>query len=87
MDEIKRPCLVDYAKAPKFTKDNKYLLRGYRCNYDTPSKALGSIFHWHNETCNIWTHFIPFIFTLIAFIYISLYDEPPLIFYFIQDGS
>lgn len=35
-DDDGKPRLVNYAQAPIFTKDNKFLLQGYRCNYNTP---------------------------------------------------
>lgn len=82
-DDDDKPCIVDYQKAPIFTKDNRYLLRGYRNNYDTPIMAFKSIFHWHNETCNIWTHLIPLILVTFAFIYLNIYDDPFLIGYLI----
>ena len=40
---------------------NKYILTGYRINYQPWKAILGSIFQWHNETMNIWTHGLGFI--------------------------
>ena len=54
--------LSDQAMVPKlrlpFIKD------GYRRPWLTPLECIKSVFHFHNETCNIWSHFIPFILLL-----------------------
>ena len=41
-----------------------YILGGYRVNY-TLVQCLRSIFSWHNETVNIWTHLLPLICFLV----------------------
>lgn len=33
----------------------EYILSGYRVEYDSHS-CVYSLFHWHNETINVWTH-------------------------------
>ncbi|XP_042961150.1 heptahelical transmembrane protein 2-like [Carya illinoinensis] len=52
--------LLKYQELPEYMKDNEYILDYYRCEW--PLKhALLSLFAWHNETLNIWTHLGGFI--------------------------
>lgn len=47
------PVSVD--KAPPYNRDNPFIRSGYR----PPLSVLGaaaSVFKWHNETMNVWTH-------------------------------
>ncbi len=48
---------------------NDYLLSGYRINYNSWKQILSSLFEWHNETVNIWTHLLGFIvFTILLMV-------------------
>jgi hypothetical protein len=64
-----------YESAPSFLKDNEYILKGYRINFNTFKKVLKSLFILHNESFNIWSHFfgtlLSFTFLLYTFIYIK----------------
>lgn len=48
---------------PHFLR-NPYISGSYRV-YFTPLLAFRSLFRWHNETINIWTHLLPFFLFLI----------------------
>ncbi|KAH9618396.1 hypothetical protein KSS87_021411 [Heliosperma pusillum] len=52
--------LVKYEELPEFLKDNEYILDYYRCEWPLKDTFL-SVFSWHNETLNIWTHLGGFI--------------------------
>ncbi|URD91233.1 hypothetical protein MUK42_27174 [Musa troglodytarum] len=55
--------LVNYNSLPNFLKHNEFILDYYRSEW--PMKhAILSIFSIHNETVNVWTHLIGFIFFL-----------------------
>ena len=58
-------------------RDNKHITDGYRINFNTPRRIIRSLFMIHNESVNIWSHFIPAIF-ILAFI---------ATFYFVVDGA
>ncbi|CAD8048590.1 unnamed protein product [Paramecium sonneborni] len=73
------PYIGEYYEAPSYTLDNKYLLTGYRINYNTFQLALKSIFHQHNETCNIWSHLLPLFFFLGLLIYSQIKQIAPFI--------
>lgn len=49
--------LISYHQLPDYMKDNQYILNYYRSEWPlTP--AFLSLFRWHNETLNVWTHLI-----------------------------
>jgi adiponectin receptor len=43
---------------PEWAKDNHYIKTGYRECYKRPMFYIKSIFQWHNESLNIWTHLL-----------------------------
>lgn len=53
--------LSSWGNAPSFLKHNSSIISGYRTEYCF-SHALFSLFEWHNETLNVWTHFLGFVF-------------------------
>lgn len=56
-------CLCSFHNAPAWLQDNQYVHDGYRANISKRDAAL-SIFRLHNETINIWTHLLGFLFFL-----------------------
>ena len=58
---------------PKEFFDNEYLRRGYRINFTTWTQISKSIFMWHNETLNIWSHLIGAIVFVGLAVYIAIY--------------
>ncbi|RUS23678.1 hemolysin-III related-domain-containing protein [Jimgerdemannia flammicorona] len=53
--------LLKFEELPEEWQENKYVLTGYRfCT--SSSQCLRTIFAVHNETMNIWSHLIGFIF-------------------------
>ncbi|PQM40996.1 heptahelical transmembrane protein 1 isoform X1 [Prunus yedoensis var. nudiflora] len=55
--------LMSYWELPEYMKDNEFILNYYRANWPLP-EALFSVFRWHNETLNVWTHLIGFVLFL-----------------------
>ncbi|XP_059286316.1 heptahelical transmembrane protein 1-like [Lycium ferocissimum] len=56
--------LVCYHELPEYMKDNEFILNYYRANWPI-KQALLSIFRWHNETLNVWTHLLGFILFVV----------------------
>ncbi|XP_016476777.2 heptahelical transmembrane protein 1 [Nicotiana tabacum] len=56
--------LISYDELPEYMKDNEYILNYYRANWPL-KEAFFSIFRWHNETLNVWTHLIGFILFMV----------------------
>ncbi|MBA0574423.1 hypothetical protein Golob_001631 [Gossypium lobatum] len=55
--------LVSYKELPEYMKDNEFIVNYYRANWPL-REALFSIFRWHNETLNVWTHLFGFVLFL-----------------------
>ncbi|KAK6464622.1 hemolysin-III related-domain-containing protein [Scheffersomyces coipomensis] len=59
---------VHYYELPLSWRENKYIIYGYRFSLDH-KYLLSSIFHFHNETMNIWSHLIG-LFVMLYFVFI-----------------
>jgi hypothetical protein len=55
-------------EAPKFSRDNEFILSGYRINFHTCETIAKSLCLCHNETMNVWTHLVGALFTVILII-------------------
>jgi adiponectin receptor len=62
--------LVSFDEAPPWMQDNPFIRTGYRLRY-TARMCLTSLFHHHNETGNVWTHFLGLLLFLVmaGFVY------------------
>ncbi|KAI3443884.1 hypothetical protein Pfo_000549 [Paulownia fortunei] len=70
----KRYPLLSFHELPDYMKDNEYILNYYRA--DWPLKvAFLSLFQWHNETLNVWTHLIGFLL-FVGLTVANLMDVP-----------
>jgi adiponectin receptor len=49
--------------------DNEFIVKGYRLNFNSTKKIFRSLFLVHNETVNIWTHFLGFLLFFQVFLY------------------
>ncbi|KAJ3397961.1 hypothetical protein HDU92_000062 [Lobulomyces angularis] len=54
----------NFSELPLYLQDNDFIISGYRANYSF-KESLISFFHLHNETGNVFTHFISFLIFLI----------------------
>ncbi|GAB2232598.1 hypothetical protein Droror1_Dr00011639 [Drosera rotundifolia] len=55
----KRWALSTFEELPDYMKDNDFIRKYYRVEWPIRDAAL-SLFRWHNETLNIWTHLVGF---------------------------
>ena len=56
--------------------DNEYIVRGYRINHNTCSKACTSIATCHNETINVWSHLSGSVFFFLMTCSLFLFVAP-----------
>jgi len=70
------PFIGTWLEAPKFSRDNEYIKRGYRVNFNTIKRILRSLFMIHNESMNIWSHLLGVIMFLVFVGYIAIYLTP-----------
>lgn len=54
--------LAAFNSLPDSLRDNEYITKYYRVNYNA-KQTIRSFFGLHNETGNIWTHFVGKWFT------------------------
>ncbi|CEG67218.1 hypothetical protein RMATCC62417_03680 [Rhizopus microsporus] len=57
---------------PKDRRENQYVLSGYRF-YRSANDCLKSLFKLHNETMNIWSHLLGFIF--FSFLSVNVFQR------------
>lgn len=66
---------LDFHQVSDWAKDNKYIKSYYRKTNENWKYYFKSIFKWHNETINIWTHLLGFFGVLCSNIYINIYYD------------
>lgn len=68
-----RPHIGKLEKAPKWLIDNHYILSGYRIHFNTIKLTFRSLFMCHNESTNIWSHFLGVIMFVSFIFYIAFF--------------
>ncbi|CAI2374003.1 unnamed protein product [Moneuplotes crassus] len=70
------PALVHVSEKASYGLKNEHIHHGYRKNFNSLSCTLKTIFMWHNETVNIWSHLIGAIFFFWLILSAGFYIEP-----------
>lgn len=61
--------LYTWNEIPDWQKDNEHIIRGYVRETNSFQECLQSLLYLHNESVNIYTHFLPALFFLTTFIF------------------
>ncbi|CAF2136805.1 unnamed protein product [Brassica napus] len=56
----RRRQLMSFSELPDYMKDNEFILNYYRADWSIRD-AFFSVFSFHNESLNVWTHLLGFI--------------------------
>ncbi|KAF9429312.1 hypothetical protein BGZ76_001501 [Entomortierella beljakovae] len=67
--------LLRFEELPEEWQENKYILSGYRF-LSSKTQCFKSIFYFHNESGNIWTHLLGFFYFLAVGIYFFSGSNP-----------
>lgn len=66
-----QPFIGTYEQYPVDLRDNEWLKTGYRCEFNTWTDIWKSLFMWHNETVNVWSHMLGCFGFIIAVLVIA----------------
>lgn len=72
------PALILHDDLPDWAQDNEHLMSGYRPCCASYQHCIDSLFYLHNETCNVYTHGIPFLFGWMFSLYTIVMVLPQL---------
>eukprot|EP01083_Nonionella_stella_P159882 522041_1 len=64
--------LSEFSEIPIFLADNPHIINGYR-RRSSVSQCIKSVFRIHNETFNIWSHFLGAILFAVLFARLMFY--------------
>ena len=56
--------LLTWSQLPEWAKDNEYILTGFRATSNSYLRCLESCFYIHNESGNIYSHFLATVWML-----------------------
>eukprot|EP00826_Nyctotherus_ovalis_P013034 TRINITY_DN1348_c0_g1_i14.p2 TRINITY_DN1348_c0_g1~~TRINITY_DN1348_c0_g1_i14.p2 ORF type:complete len:134 (-),score=41.30 TRINITY_DN1348_c0_g1_i14:1058-1459(-) len=70
------PFIGTWIEAHNFSRDNEYIKRGYRINFNTARRIFKSLFMIHNESMNIWSHLAGVVLFIIFIAYIAICITP-----------
>ena len=59
-----------------FSGDYDYIETGYRVNHNSYQDLINSLFTWHNETVNVWSHLIGVILFSLLCVVLMVWLEP-----------
>ena len=68
-------CNGFYEEQPEWMRDNEYILTRYRIDYEGTREVASTFCMCHNETVNIWSHFIGSVIMLTIGIFILVNYE------------
>lgn len=78
MGKARKTKIVTYEKCKhEFLRDNEFIKSGYRMNFDSTKKIMRSLFMFHNESFNVWSHLIGVLLFVLLLGYTVIWLEIP----------
>ena len=71
-----KPFIGSIDSAPTWQVFNIDIKSGYRINYGTNWLAFKSLFQFHNETCNVWSHLLGALLCIAMGFYVQSKMQP-----------
>lgn len=71
-----QPYIGKWEDAHEFTRDNEYVKKGYRVNFNSVKRILRSLFMIHNESMNVWSHLCGVLLFITFVAYIAVWISP-----------
>lgn len=68
-DKVREPFIGTQNQAEPWQRDNPYIMTGYRVGFTNNWLCFKSLFMFHNETGNVWSHLLG----ALAFVWFGLY--------------
>ena len=59
-----------------YSGDYDYIETGYRVNHNSYNDLMNSLFTWHNETVNVWSHLFGVILFALLCVVLMVWYEP-----------
>lgn len=59
---------------PEYMRNNGHITSGFRVGHSV-KELLASLFGWHNETVNVWTHLLPALLIFAFLLSSNLFTE------------
>lgn len=72
VSQDKQPYIGNIEDLPKHMIDNEYILTGCRINFQGWRQVASTLWMFHNETFNIWSHLLGTIFAAAVVVYILM---------------
>lgn len=73
---LRNTILLSWADLPPWRRDNSYITTGYRHHTPSTLHTILSLTHLHNESVNIWSHFLGAITAISVSAYLYLVIHP-----------
>ena len=70
------PFVGKWEEAPEYLRDNEYIRKGYRINFNSVKRVAKSLFMLHNESMNVWSHLCGVILFLFLITYVAIWIRP-----------
>lgn len=67
--------IANIEQCPPHLIDNEYIKGGYRLYFTNFKELVNSLFMWHNETINVWTHLLGALMVICLIFYTGLYIQ------------